>query len=136
MNKKQLIDFHNNIFIKYIYDMNIVFENLNADDFSSYPASRHVIVPRCVMDNPTEWSLFAFLHEIGHVMTYVKGQKRCHQEYLATQWAIEEAKNIGFNIPDRFINTYQKYIYKWRETGIKHGAKNMPSIEDLKLTII
>ncbi len=114
--------------------MNIVFSDVADDDFGSFINSRIVKLPNGIKNNPTEWSLFAFLHEIGHVITNDSCMKRCQQEYLATQWAIKEAKRIGFDVPENFIEIYQDYIWKWRDKGIKCGAKEMPTRKELTLT--
>ena len=84
-------------------------------------------------DKPSEWGFFTLLHEIGHIMTNNNKQKRCLQEYLATQFAIDKCKEYGVVIPEYITDTYQDYILKWRETGLKHRAKNMPSISQLTL---
>lgn len=83
--------------------------------------------------NPDEEDLFDLLHEIGHCMTNEKGMKRCLEEYLATQWALDHMKKYNVKITRKRIEKFQKYIFKWREIGIKHGGKNMPTVEQLKL---
>ena len=136
MNKKDYLKFlYNYVYIKYADDMRIVFkDDLAEDDFGSYIKERIVEIPKCTRRDPNEWSLFAFLHEVGHIMTNNLKMKRCEQEYLATQWAIEESKEIGFKVPKEYINAYQDYIWTWRERGIKCGAKKIPSREQLTLT--
>ena len=67
-------------------------------------------------------------------MTNTTKMKRCEQEYRATQWAIDEAKRIGFLVPKSYIYTYQDYIFRWRNTGIKLKAKSIPSEKELTLT--
>ena len=134
MDRKHLVYLHNLVYVSYKDKANIVFKkNVARDDFYTIIESKTIELPEYIKTHPTEWSLFAFLHEIGHIMTNSTKMKRCVQEYLATQWAINEAKRIGFIIPDSFLKTYQNYILKWRTTGIKCGANNVPSCEELTL---
>lgn len=93
----------------------------------------YIYFPIDAITNPSQEDLFDFLHEIGHVITNRIGMKRCMEEYLATQWAIDHAKDFDVHVSHKRIMEFQNYIYKWRETGIKHKAKNMPTIEELKL---
>lgn len=136
MNKKERLKFlYNFIYLKYASRMTIIFkDNLAEDDFGSYIKERIVEVPKCTDRNPDEWSIFAFLHEIGHIMTNDMKMKRCEQEYLATQWAIKESKEIGFKVPQEYVKIYQNYIWAWRERGIKCGAKKIPGRKQLTLT--
>lgn len=83
--------------------------------------------------SPKEDDLTDLLHEIGHIVTNRDKMKRCVEEYLATQWAIDHAKKYNVRFSKKRINEFQNYIYKWRETGIKHKAKNIPSKEELLL---
>ena len=134
MTREKLVLLHNCLYIQYKNEMAIVFEDNQSDEFYSYLLSRKIVLPNYIRSNPTEWSLFAFLHEIGHIMTNTTSMKRYEQEYLATQWAIDKAKEIGFDVPEKYIDTYQKYIWKWRETSIKHKAKNVATKESLVLS--
>lgn len=103
------------------------------NEFYSYIMAREIVLPQRAFSHPTDWDVFAFLHEIGHVMTNTPKMKRCQQEFLATQWAINEAKMIGFIIPEKFISTYQNYIWNWRESAIKRRAKSIQTKEELTL---
>ncbi len=113
--------------------MNIVFIDKDPNDFGSYIIRKEVELPSSIKTHQTEWSLFAFLHEIGHVLTNTPKMKRYEQEYLATQWALQEAKELNFKVPGHFIKIYQDYIWKWRETSLKHHAKNVKTIRELTL---
>ena len=135
MDKKQINALHNFVYSQYKDVVKITFKDLEPDDFYSYIISKEVVIPLCTKYNQTEWTLFAFLHEIGHVMTNTSKMKRCLQEYLATQWAIEEAKKIGFIVPKSFLYTYQMYIWRWRDESIKHKGKNVPTKEELTIII-
>ena len=133
MTRKKLIYLHNLIYNKYSPSMIITYEN-DEDVFWSRIDSKEVALPVDVKAHPTEWSLFAFLHEIGHVLTNTEKMKRCYQDFLATEWALKEAKRIGFDVPKEYIDIYQEYIWKWRSTGIKLKGKNMPSKQSLLLS--
>ena len=134
MTKKELVRYHNYLYFKYKGQVNIQFANISSDDFYACIPTRTVTLPDYIKSNQSEWSLFAFLHEIGHIMTNTTKMKRCEQEYLATQWAIEEAKRIKFKIPKRFLETYQNYIWEWRERGVKSRAKSIPTKDQLTLS--
>lgn len=134
MQREKLKNLHNYLYATYSKDISIEFGD-EDDSYYSYIMSRRIILPKLIRSKQTEWSLFAFLHEIGHVLTNTNKMKRCTQEYLATQWAIKEAREIGFNVPKMFLETYQDYIWKWRETSIKHRGKNVPTKEELTLAI-
>ena len=101
--------------------------------YYSYIKVKEIVIDPEMFTNPTEWGIFAMLHEIGHVMTNTIQMKRYEQEYLATVWAINEAKKIGFNVPKSYISIYQDYIWKWRETSIKRKAKFVVSKDSLTL---
>ena len=134
MTKEQLRNLHNYLYLKYRNEMSIEFKNGDGE-YYSYIISRVVTLPIAIKKEQTEWSLFAFLHEIGHVKTNTPKMKRCVQEYLATQWAIDEAKRIRFSVPKDILDVYQKYIWDWRNTSIKHKGKNVPTAESLLLNI-
>lgn len=97
--------------------------------------AREIVVPKQCFKNPDSWDVFALLHEIGHVLTNTTKMKRCLQEYLATQWAIEKAREIGLPVSKSTIRCYQNYIWKWRERSIKAKGKDVPSKEELTLSV-
>jgi hypothetical protein len=130
---KTSILFHD-IYVKYHNQMWIHSGNTGCG-FYSYILSREVVVPPEAFQNPDVWDVFALLHEIGHIKTNTVKQKRYYQEYLATQWAIEEAKKIGFKVPKTYLDIYQNYIWKWRETSIKLRGKNILDKEEVRLVI-
>ena len=101
--------------------------------FYSYILSREVVVPPEAFRDPDRWDVFALLHEIGHVKTNTVKQKRYYQEYLATKWAMEEAEKRGITVPKAFLETYQLYIWRWRETSIKLRGKNILDQEEVRL---
>ena len=57
--------------------------------------------------------------------------RRCESEYYATQWALETAKKYKLNIPDKIVDSYQRYINMELDRGKRRGGKNYPS--ELKL---
>ena len=133
MDEKQLRKLHNLVWINYHNQMEIVFEDVEEDDFGSYLISRRVSLPKIIIAHPTEWSLFAFLHEVGHIMTNTTKMKRCEQEFLATQWALKEAKRIGFHVPEAYVRVYQQYIWNWHEAGRRLKGRSMKTTEELTL---
>ena len=44
-------------------------------------------------------STFELLHEVGHIVSNKSTMRRCEQEYYATVWAVERAKEYGLTIP-------------------------------------
>ena len=101
--------------------------------FCSYIESRMVMLDPDTWKNTTEWMMFATLHEIGHIKTNTSKMKQYTKEYLATRWALEESKKIGFQVSDRIVNIYQDYIWEWRERAIRRRAKNVVSKTELIL---
>ena len=120
------------IYAKYKDDM-WIHKGPNEDGFYSRILAREVAVTREACDDPDDYDVFAFLHEVGHVLTNKPYQKRCLQEYLASQWALEEAKNFQFYVSEDIIDLYQRYIWQWRETCIKQRGKDVPTKEELTL---
>ena len=134
MSIARLKNLHNYIYATHFKEIKIMFDNNRDDDFFSYIVKKEVHLPKRIITDPTEWTLFAFMHEIGHVETNTLNMKRCLQEYLATQWALDKAKEIGFIVPTIFVATYQNYIWRWREKSIKANGKNIPTKEELTLS--
>ena len=132
MNKSELTSMFYKIFNKYCKQMWIR-SGIKGNGYCSYIEEKEVVIEPHMFLNPDEWGIFATLHEIGHIMTNTTKMKRCTQEYLATQWAIDEAKRIGFNVPKDYIETYQDYIWNWRDRAIKLKAKVVPTVEELTL---
>ena len=133
MTKQELVYYHNLVWKKYHRQMIICFDQKNPDSFKATISEKIVHLPIAIKTDQSEWSLFAFLHEIGHILTNTTQMKRCEQEYLATQWALDESKKLGFKVAKETIVKYQYYIYRWRWKGIRLNGKNMPTEDDLKL---
>lgn len=80
-------------------------------------------------------STFDLLHEIGHIVNNNSRMRRCEEEYHATVWAIQVAKEYG--IADKIgLHTrknYQWYILDERDRGVRRGGANYPSKESLTL---
>ena len=125
MTKKQINDFHNLVYLKYRNQIKISFDDVEPDDFSAYVGENLISIPKCIREKQSEWTLFAFLHELGHIKTNTITMKRYEMEYLATQWALYEAKIIGFVVPDSIVDTYQDYINKWRSISVSQKEKNV-----------
>lgn len=94
---------------------------------------KHIYFKYEIYKNPDDEDLFDLLHEIGHIMTNKSGMKRCMEEFLATQWALDHMKLYKVNITKKRIEKFQNYILEWRDIGIKHKGKNMPTIKELTL---
>ena len=67
-------------------------------------------------------STFTLFHEIGHCMTTKSGMRRAEEEYYATVWAIDKAKEYGLEIPQKIIMEYQDYIDDEIDRGIRRGG--------------
>ena len=132
MKKNYYLDLFEKVYLKYCTQM-IIRMGEDGEGFYCYPFNKEIVIENRVFMNPDDWDVFALLHEIGHVFTTTKIMKRCEQEYYATKWAIGEARKLNFNVPQEYIDVYQNYIWEYREKGIKHGAKNIPSKEELTL---
>lgn len=66
---------------------------------------------------------FDLLHEVGHIETTKSGMRRCEEEYYATKWALDKAKEYGIDIPEKIKGRYQKYINMELDRGKRrHGA--------------
>lgn len=116
------------------YKNQIEFYFVKGEDiYYSHIKERQVVMSLINWVTPTEWSAFAFLHEVGHVVTNTTKMKRYEQEFLATQWAIDKAKEFGFKVSKSTQNTYQNYIWDWRDRSIKLKGKNVASRNSLKL---
>ncbi len=119
------------LYIYYLAEEKIITFFDTDNDYYSYIDEKEVHLPTNYMYNITEWSFFAYLHELGHIMTNTNRMKRYEQEYLATMWALEKAKELKVKVSARTIRIYQQYIFKWRETSIKLKAKNVCKKEAL-----
>jgi hypothetical protein len=84
----------------------------------------------CKMPLPKgRYSLFEWLHEVGHIEHPRGGRKREYrsvEEFYATQYAKQEMKNLGIPIPRRMVRDYNQYITDCLERGLKHGMKKIP----------
>lgn len=69
-------------------------------------------------------STFELLHEVGHIVSNKSGMRRCEQEYHATVWAIERAKEYGLTIPKETISDYQDYINRELDRGVRRHGQN------------
>lgn len=92
-----------------------------------------IFLPEYFQTQPNNWAVFTTLHEVGHLKTYIKECGQYYREYLATVWAIEKSKEYKFRPTKANLNTYQKYIFDWRDTEIKQGLKGVHDKEQLIL---
>lgn len=67
-------------------------------------------------------STFDLLHEVGHIETTTGKMRRAEEEYYATMWAIEKAKEYGLTIPEKTRRLYQDYIDMTADRGIRRGG--------------
>ena len=78
-------------------------------------------------------STFTLFHEIGHIVNNRGKMRRGESEYYATIWAIAECKKYNLEIPESIIESYQRYIYRELERGLRRGGSNYPTREELSL---
>ena len=130
--KKSLLEIQNEIIN--MYKDTIDFRIDNKDCAYCYVPEKIIYLNGKDLLYPTVESLFDLLHEIGHILTNTSKMKRCEEEFYATQWAITEIKKYGYTLSDKRKDEFQQYIWAWRETGIKHKAKNIPKKEQLILS--
>ena len=74
---------------------------------------------------------FDLFHEVGHIETTKGGMRRAEEEYFATVWAIDKAKEYGLTIPDKTKKLYQDYIDMEVARGQRRGGAGYGT---LKLT--
>ena len=77
-------------------------------------------------------STFTLLHEIGHIETTKSNMRRCEEEFYATVWAIQRCKDYGLDIPAKIIKSYQNYIDREHDRGVRRGG-NLPKLSTLQL---
>lgn len=76
---------------------------------------------------------FTLFHEIGHIETFKSNMRRCESEFYATQWALNRLYEQGVNVKEDIIKTYQAYIDRELERGLRRGGGNYN--DNLKLVI-
>lgn len=130
MTKTQRVIMYNKIYLKFCNDMWIHCGDCGDDNRAySYVSLREVVVPMGVFSNPSEWDLIVLLHEIGHIKTNKESMKMYWKEYLATQWAANEAKKWGLKIKPLYKEAFQNYIWEKRERSIACRGKGVHSKE-------
>lgn len=70
---------------------------------------------------------FELFHEIGHIETTTSKMRRCEAEYYATLWAVEQCHEYGVKIPENVKKSYQEYINRELDRGIRRGGKDYPT---------
>lgn len=78
-------------------------------------------VCKWVQKNSIE-STFTLFHEIGHIETTKSYMRRAESEYFATMWAIDKFNEYGLKVPDKILNSYQKYINREIARGERRGG--------------
>ncbi len=78
-------------------------------------------VCKWVQKNSIE-STFTLFHEIGHIETTKSYMRRAESEYCATMWAIDKFNEYGLKVPDKILNSYQKYINREIARGERRGG--------------
>ena len=126
-------DWFIDIYLDYFLTISMIFDTSN--DYYSYIQSKEIHLPKRIIENYfkniTEWDLFAFFHEIGHIETNTTKMKRYYQEYLATEWAVKKSKEIGFKPSDKILKTYQNYIWKWRDFSERRSKTSVMSANSI-----
>lgn len=121
--RKNLFDY---IYNKYSKEMWIHEGNCGADKRPySYIINKEIVLPKNSFRNPSEWIVFALLHEIGHIKTNTTKMKLYEKEFYATQWAATEARNLKFNIRTEWKKVYQDYILDKRQSCVNKKGKNV-----------
>ena len=67
-------------------------------------------------------STFDLFHEIGHIETTKTTMRRAEAEYHATVWALDRCKEYGLIVPDSIIKSYQNYINREIDRGVRRGG--------------
>ena len=134
MRKRERVKMFNAIYDKYRKEMRIYPGDCGPDNIAySYVSLRTIVMPEKAFSDPSEWDILCLFHEIGHIKTNTDNMKVVQKEYLATQWAADEAKKWGFHIKQLYKDAYQDYIWEKRDLSIKHRGKNVPSREAVRV---
>ena len=72
-------------------------------------------------------STFTLLHEIGHIennQSWILGRvmRRGEEEYYATMWALDIAKEYSLIIPKNLIKEYVEYVQDEIDRGRRRGG--------------
>ena len=127
MTKKQLRYWHNYLWLKYKDSIEIIFDEEEKETFYSVAAWKQITIPAFVKKEQSEWSLFSFLHEIGHVMTNTDDMVFWEMEYLASKWAVDKAKELGIKFSYKTHIAQQDYIYEWWQFSKDLGYEVPPA---------
>lgn len=65
---------------------------------------------------------FDLLHEIGHIETTKGWMRRAEEEFYATKWALDRAKEYGMQVPESIVRDYQEYIDMELDRGRRRGG--------------
>ena len=97
----------------------------------TYISRKEITLPKKWFTFPTKWAIFVLLHEVGHVKTNTLWMPLYEKEVLATQWAADTAREIGFSINKAQRKAYQDYIWEKREEDFDRIGGIIPGREDL-----
>lgn len=76
---------------------------------------------------------FDLMHEIGHIQTSRPNLRRCEDEYLATQWALDHLDDYGLEMDINIMGIFQDYIDREYDRGVRRHCKTLPPRESLRL---
>lgn len=76
---------------------------------------------------------FELLHEIGHCENNNSKMRRCEKEFYATKWALDKCKELGIDVSNKLLDSYQKYVYRELDRGLRRGGIGYPSREEMTL---
>lgn len=74
-------------------------------------------------------STFTLLHEVGHIENNESWMRRAEEEYYATQWAAERAREYGIEIPEELRELYQDYIDREKARGKRRGGQGYGALQ-------
>ena len=74
-------------------------------------------------------STFTLLHEVGHIENNDATMRRAEEEFHATIWALERAREYGMEVPEEEVERYQRYINMERDRGLRRGGKGYGNLD-------
>lgn len=125
MTKKELVYWRDFVYNMYKNEFKLNCTYSNAKTACINRKERVIFFNKRDWDNPTYDTIFDLLHEIGHYKTNTDDMRRCVKEFFATQWAIDEAKRIGFPVDKHTIELFQEYIWEWLDRLVKAAGEQI-----------
>lgn len=72
-------------------------------------------------------SVAVFLHEVGHhAIGFDRYKPRCYEEYKAWQWALEQMRELGFNVTPRVEKRVDEALRYAVAKAVRRGIKRLP----------